>query len=116
MARARIVYGRKTRYYVDDVEVTRAQFDKAFPNRIVDLLQSGQCPDGHRSSCWPMTGSAALEITPDRIPEAMAIDAAAGVPTDYNRDGQPIFRDRGHRRDYMRAHGAHDRSGGYSDG
>lgn len=115
MARAKIIYGRITRFYVDDVEVTRAEFDKTFPNRIKDLLQSGKGPDGNRSACWPMKGSDALSVTPQRIPEAVKSDAERGVPTEYTSEGQPIFRDRGHRRDYLKAYGYVDRSGGYGD-
>jgi hypothetical protein len=117
MASLKIVYGARGNklFFIDGEPATRAQVDAQFPNRISDLLKTGKGPDGHRSSCWPMTGSSALEVTPDRIPEAMKVDAEAGVPTDYNRDGQPIFRDRSHRREYLKAHGAHDRSGGYGD-
>lgn len=116
MAKAKIIYGTKTRFFVDDVEVTRAQFDKAFPNRIQDLLKTGKGPDGNRSACWPMKGSDALSVIPKRIPEAMQSDAEHNVPTEYTSEGQPIFRDRGHRREYLKAYGYHDRSGGYGDG
>lgn len=63
---------------------------------------------------WPMT-SVAAGVHPDEVPEMMKKDAAAGCKTEYTPDGDPIFRSRGHRRDYLKVHGMHDRDGGYGD-
>lgn len=115
--RTRIIYGRRgqKQFFIDDKEVSRKEFDQRVPNRIEDLLQTQAPPDGARSACWPMKGSDALSVIPERIAEAQASDAKNGVPTEYTKEGQPIFRDRGHRRDYLRAYGYHDRAGGYGD-
>lgn len=115
MRRAKVIYGRVNKYFIDEEEVSREEFDRAFPNRIKDLLKKNKAPDGARSACWPMKGSDALSVIPSRIPEATASDLAKGVPTEYTSEGQPIFRDRGHRREYLRAYGYHDRAGGYGD-
>jgi len=45
----------------------------------------------------------------------MADDRRKGVPTDYTRDGCPIFTSRAHRKRYCEAHGYFDRNGGYGD-
>lgn len=63
---------------------------------------------------WPME-SIAAGVSPDQVPEFVQFDKQKGVPTQYSRDGNPIFRDRKHRRDYLRAHGIFDRNAGYGD-
>lgn len=63
---------------------------------------------------YPMA-SYALGIDPSEVAEYTAKDNAAGVPTEYNNDGEPIFTSKKHRRDYCHAHNVHDRNGGYSD-
>lgn len=121
MRRCRVVYGNPKRFYIDDVEVTKAEFDKAFPTKIEDILASGLLnEDSHRSACWPMTGSVAAAIDPSQVEAVMERDRARGVPTDYVlcRDGasaMPVFRDRGHRKAYLKSHGHYDRDGGYGD-
>ena len=50
------------------------------------------------------------------IPFMKSEDERLGAPdTHYNHEGDPVFTDKKHRRDYCRAHSAHDRNGGYSD-
>lgn len=63
---------------------------------------------------WPIVSDAAA-IHPDQIPEAREYDRQHGVPTEYTRDGQPVFTDRAHRKAYCEAHGLYDRNGGYGD-
>jgi len=62
---------------------------------------------------WPMESDAAA-ISVDMVPEYRKFDRANGVATEY-RDGRPVYRSRGHRRDYFRAHKIFDRDGGYGD-
>jgi hypothetical protein len=59
--------------------------------------------------------STALGVHPDEIKHRMAFDAAKGVPTEYNSEGDPIMRSKSHRRAFCRAHGVHDRNAGYGD-
>jgi len=68
----------------------------------------------HNPGNWPMVSNAA-SVHPDQVGEAVALDNERGVPTEYTRRGQPIFRDRGHRRDWCRAHGLRDNDGGFGD-
>ena len=65
---------------------------------------------------WPMKSDAA-GVHPADAPKAEAASAKSGVPTEYDRKtGQAIFRDRNHRRNFLRANGMHDKNGGYGDG
>lgn len=74
-------------------------------------LAAQQTPD---PSGWPMV-SDALAVDPRDAGEAQADAAKRGVPTEFNREGQPIFTSSGHKAAYCRAMGAVDRNGGYRD-
>lgn len=63
---------------------------------------------------WPMM-SEACAVDPDQIPEATATMKALGVPTEFSREGCPIFRDRSHRKKFLESQGMFDKDGGYSD-
>lgn len=112
--RSRIIYGKKKRFFLDDREVTREEYDAAVPNRIADLLAAAQPPAGQMPAGWPMTMDA-LAVRPKQIAEAMERDRLHGVPTNYTPQGDPIITDRGHRRDYVRMRGCFDRNAGYGD-
>ncbi len=117
MAKAKIIYGRVNKYFADDREVSRKELDRIFPNRIADLLLAGKSPDGHRSACWPQTGSDALAVHPKQINEASQLARDRGVNTEFTSEGQPIFSSAGHRRAYCQKVETRvvDRNGGYSD-
>lgn len=63
---------------------------------------------------YPME-SVAAGVNPKQIREAEEHSCKIGVPTYFSKRGDPIFRDRTHRRRYLRACGFFDRNGGYSD-
>lgn len=66
-------------------------------------------------SGWPMKCDAA-GVHPDQAKEAYDESVRMGTPTEFDRTtGQAVFRDRAHRRDYLRSVGLHDRDGGYGD-
>lgn len=79
--------------------------------RAEKLIRMGGAPS---SKGWPMTSSAA-GVYPYEIDEARAVDAQLGVPCDFTPDGDRIFTDRAHRRNWLRAHKWVDRSAGYGD-
>jgi len=56
-----------------------------------------------------------MAVHPAQIEEATASAKAKGVPTEFDREGSPVFTSRAHRKAYCRAYGVHDRSGGYGD-
>ena len=64
---------------------------------------------------WKPLESEALGFHPSQLAEARALDEKRGVVTDYTPTGEPIFRSRQHRKEYMNAHGWYDRDAGYSD-
>lgn len=71
--------------------------------------RSGGC------GAWPMVGWAA-GVHRNQLPQARKKDAEAGVGgTEYTDDGCPIFTGRGHRKQYLKAWGLHDKNGGYGD-
>jgi len=64
---------------------------------------------------WPLKSDAAGVHPTDAI-KAMKGATKIGVPTEFDTNtGQAIFRDRSHRRAYLRAMGMNDRNGGYGD-
>lgn len=66
-------------------------------------------------SGWPIH-SEALAVHPDQISEQKSKCEKFGVRTDFDNHGCPVFRDRGHRREYLRMEQCYDRDGGYGDG
>lgn len=66
------------------------------------------------TACWPMESDAA-GVHPAQVAEAMEHDRRNGVPTDYTKDGNPIFTSREHRNRYCQANGLYDRNAGYGD-
>jgi putative FmdB family regulatory protein len=58
---------------------------------------------------YPMA-SYAVGIGACEVPAQMIIDKKAGVPTNYTKDGDPIFTSRGHRKKYLKHVGFHDRN------
>jgi len=87
------------------------------PNCGVEMYRDFHLEQGgieHTPGDWPMTSYAA-GISAEEIPEFKKIDAAGGVPTEYSKDGDPVFTSKRHRRDYCKLHGMYDRNGGYGD-
>lgn len=66
------------------------------------------------SGNWPQV-SDALAVSPRQRREAHEHSVKIGVPTDYNRDGQPVWTDRAHKKRFGEATGFFDRDAGYGD-
>ncbi len=74
-----------------------------------------EVPGASAKAKWPIESDAA-GVHPDQVPEAIAHAASKGVPTEFNpRTGNPIFRSRKHRNEFLKAHGMRDRDAGYGD-
>ncbi len=114
MARTRIVYGTKRRYFLDDREVTAEEFHAEVPTRIDDLLREGLAPGGHLPSCWPMK-SMALGVHPKQVQEANERNKRNGVDVTYDRNGRAVIPDRNERKKLLRLEGFRDNNGGYGD-
>jgi len=102
----RVIYGAKGKktYYINDVEVTEAEWHARFPSRIKDLLAEGSRTKSMTPGAWPIA-SEALAVHPDQIPEAMETAKAKGVPTSFDANGRPIMTSPGHFKQYAKAHG-----------
>lgn len=108
--------GDKKRYFlcrpedVSFVEVTRAQYDEAFPDQAISAEIGGHLP-----ACWPQTSEAA-GVHPKQVEEERARCKRLGLGATVNADGTVTFADRAQRREYLRGSRMHDNSGGYGDG
>lgn len=69
---------------------------------------------GMQPSTWPMI-SRALAVHSSQREEYTNFAAKHGVPTDFDKGGHPVFRDREHRKNYAKLVGAVDYEGGYGD-
>jgi hypothetical protein len=111
--RAKVIWSRDgltCRCYIEGKEVSREEFDAALPAKPLEGP-----PAGPSTSGWPLL-SDAMAVHPLDIQEAMDDARRKGVPTNFDpEDGRAEFRDRGHRRDYLRAYGKHDRDACYGD-
>lgn len=99
----RIVYGSPRRYYLGDREVTRAEFDAAFPAKAV-----GGGPAVQGTTTWPLV-SEALAVHPKQVAAANARNKRHGVGTRYRRDGMAVIPDNGDRRRLMKLEGVRDK-------
>lgn len=106
--KGRVVYGRVCRYFVDDREVSREEFDRTFPPKEIG------CPGGHLPSCWPKK-SLALSCHPKQVKAASERAQRLKLGVEYNAKGECFISDRGARRDLMKVEGCHDNEGGYGD-
>lgn len=105
-------FGRPDRYEIDGQEVTRAQYDAAFPDKPV----AEACGDGAGLVAWhrPVL-SDGLAVHPEQVPEAMERDRRHGINTQYDAEGRPVLTDRGMRRRLLKSLNMHDGDGGYGD-
>jgi len=62
---------------------------------------------------YPMVSEIAAGVHPDLRHQAMEACEAAGVPTFYNENGDPVWTDQKHRREHCKAIGLADRNCGY---
>lgn len=88
-------------YTIDGKEVTEAEFLAIWPDK--DIVGIMTTPPGN----YPHE-SLGVGVHPRQVVAAMEHAKKVGVPTDFTADGKAIMRDRGHRRDYLKAMGAHD--------
>ena len=115
-----IVYGKPIRYFIDGVEVSKKKAARRFPSRFTGagLKKGDALLESTRPACWPFAAELALERMADQKVESEQDAAAKGVPTEFARTEfgcAPVFRDRGHRNQYLKAYGLYDRGAGYGD-
>ena len=66
------------------------------------------------TSGWPLE-SLAAGVAPRQVAEQRAELRRHGVDADHSKSGNPIFRDRAHRKKVLTALGMHDKDAGYGD-
>lgn len=110
--KGRITYkGDKRLYFIDHKEVTREEFDAAFPK----VEEPNLPPTGLIAWHRPID-SDAMAFHKDQVPEAREFFAKRGITgVDVLPDGKVRFADRGARRAALKAQGMRDNQGGYSD-
>jgi len=101
-------------YFIDKKEVTKEVFEKetAKQNKgrsYAEGISKQRTRARHAKRGYPYA-SDAMSVPTHMIEKVKAIDEKKGVRTEYNSIGQPIMRNAAHRRDYLKAHGYHDRN------
>lgn len=66
------------------------------------------------SENWPLK-SEALAVNPKDAKQAQEDSIKQGVPTEFDKDGCPIFVNPKHRKEFCEKYGFYDRNAGYSD-
>ena len=87
--------GKKRKYFIDGRQVTARVFHRAFPP------QTGEGELKISTSWRKPIHSQALSVHRKLIGQAMARAAKKGVPTEFDKEGCPVFTSRKHRIDYM---------------
>lgn len=106
-----IGHGDKTRYLFKDGlverEITKEEADAICPDKPFG--------DGSGLVGWKELHSEAMAVHPKQIQEAIEDAKKHGVPTNFDKEGRPIFTSRAHRAKYMKAYHHYDKCGGYGD-
>ncbi len=94
--------GDKKRYLLDNREVSKEEFDAAFPDRPI---RSG---DDIAIGWHKPVISDALAVHPAQIEEARARDKKHGLNVEYLPDGRPILTSQDQKRKMIRSLGYHE--------
>jgi hypothetical protein len=118
--KAKIIFGNgrtiADRYFVDDQEVSKSEFDRLVMPKGKRGLTCGVPPSTIASShkAWPRL-SDAFGVAPSQKNEAQEQSIKLGVPTEFTDDGRAILKSTTHQRDLQKALGLHNRDGGYGE-
>lgn len=92
--RFRRSYGKHPTFYLDDREVTEAEYMKAeaeLPDKFAQLVESGELLYSQSTTLWPLR-SEALAVSPRQVEAANARNARHGIATRYDaRTGQAVI-------------------------
>jgi len=113
MSRQKVVYTSKGKVYIiDGREVSRDEFIDS--EKLEDILETGKTPGGTPSNGYPFYSYAA-GVGHENREEASKICRKAGFPTEFNKDGDPLFTSQAHRKKYCKQFELYDRNAGYGD-
>lgn len=102
--------GKPDRWYIDNKEVTEAEYNQAFPYKPLDL-------SGNMGLCgWTPIVSEAMCYHPKQVAEAREFYKKKGINVEIRPTGHVVFATRQQRREVLRVNGIHDNQGGYGDG
>lgn len=110
--RSKIVFGTKTRYYVNDVEVTEKEYRKLTKPRA---LAAGDEVLTQSTSAWQDFKSEAMAVHPKQVAEANARSKRHNLGVVYDKKGFAHIPDRAARKRLLKVEGFHDKKGGYGD-
>lgn len=107
--KGRLVFGENgapDRYYIDNKEVTKAEWDRAFPPRPIGT--------GAGLTAWKRpVKSEALAVHPSQVQKVLERNRKHGVHIDYDHQGRPIFKSSGDQRSLLEIEGAVNLDGSY---
>ena len=83
------------------ITIDRCRFNRALYAEFKSVPAS--------SSSWPMTCHAS-GVNPEQAGELRSLLRENGVPTDVTNDGDPVYRDKNHRKKALKVRGLVDRS------
>ncbi len=90
--------GKPDRYLIDGKEVTREEYEEAFPDQPLGIFGT------HHAAGWPVI-SDSLAVHPNQVEEATEDAKKKGVPTEFLPDGRPVMRSKEHFTSYARRYG-----------
>jgi hypothetical protein len=112
MARGTVIYGKKIRYFIDQVECTREEFDERFPPKPIEVPNALM----ETSKAWPRL-SDSWGVGKGQKEKAEETMRKLGVPTEYVPDGSGGYSakilNNEHQRKLLKATGMHNNDGGY---
>src|SRR5262245_14043049 len=77
------VTGKPPKYFVNEVEVTKEEFELAFPDK--GISGGTECLPGHLPACWPMRMDDSLGVHPAQVDAANARAKAHGIDATYEK-------------------------------
>ena len=99
-------------YLIDGKEVSRDRFIDN--SKLEDIIETGEVPGGMPCNGYPFYSTAA-GVGAENKAEASKICRKAGFPTEFNKDGDPLFTSQAHRKKYCKQFELYDRNAGYGD-
>ncbi len=103
-------------FFIDGKEVSEKKYRAASPRKLIGA--GGALMECTRPACWPMQQDVSMEVLAHQKKDFEDYSVKVGVPTEFapSKGGvAPVFRDKKHLNDYLRATGKLNRSGGIMD-
>ena len=99
-------------YRLNGKTVSREEFMKG-PSKIKEIFEAGTMMSQSTRS-YPYFSHAA-SVGHENVEEARKVCDKAGIPTEFNADGEPKFTGQKHRQKYCKQFKLYDKNAGYGD-